>query len=85
MKNELLSLGRKQHLKGSGYIPAHGDIVFFGSSATTHVGIVDYTSGNTVYYIDGNNTSMTPHGVQYSNCSLDRSDLWGFVTPAYGK
>ncbi|MDE6435187.1 MAG: CHAP domain-containing protein [Lachnospiraceae bacterium] len=85
MKNELLSLGGKQHLKGSGYIPAHGDIVFFGPSATTHVGIVDYTSGNIVYYIDGNNTSMTPHGVKYSNCRLDCSDLWGFVTPAYGK
>ena len=83
MKNGLLSRGGTQHLKNSGYKPGHGDIIFFGSNASQHVGIVDYTSGNIVYYIDGNNTSMRPHGVHYSKCYLNDSSLWGFVTPAY--
>lgn len=73
------------HLKGSGYTPQHGDIIFFGSNASQHVGIVDYASGNTVYYIDGNNTQTDPHGVHYSSCSLSYSSLWGFVSPNYEK
>ena len=83
MKNGLISRGGTQHLKNSGYRPVHGDIIFFGSNAGQHVGIVDYTSGNTVYYIDGNNTTTTPHGVKYSSCSLSYKSLWGFVTPRY--
>lgn len=85
MKNGLIQRGGVQHLKNSGYQPVHGDIIFFGSNASQHVGIVDYSSGNTVYYIDGNNTSMWPHGVHNSSCSLNAYNLWGFVTPAYGK
>lgn len=85
MKNGLLSRGGTQHLKNSGYRPVHGDIIFFGNNAGQHIGIVDYTSGNTVYYIDGNNTGMSPHGVHYSSCSLGYGSLWGFVTPAYGR
>lgn len=83
MKDRLLSLGGVLHLKNSGYKPVHGDIIFFGSNASQHVGIVDYTSGNMVYYIDGNNVSMEPHGVHKSQCSLSYGNLWGFVTPAY--
>lgn len=83
MKDGLISRGGTQHLKGSGYTPQTGDIIFFGSNASQHVGIVNYTSGSTVYYIDGNNVSMSPHGVHSSSCSLSYSSLWGFVTPNY--
>lgn len=83
MKNRLINSGGSSHLKGSGYRPKCGDIIFFGSNASQHVGIVTHSSGNTVYYIDGNNTQTNPHGVHSSNCSLSYSSLWGFVTPNY--
>ncbi|MGN0521441.1 MAG: CHAP domain-containing protein [Eubacterium sp.] len=41
----------------SNYTPKSGDLVFFdwsGNGSSQHVGIVDYTSGNTVYTIEGN-------------------------------
>lgn len=81
MKNRLT--GGTSHLKGSGYVPKRGDIIFFGTNASQHVGIVEYSSQNTVYYIDGNNTQTNPHGVHYSSCSLSYGSLWGFVTPNY--
>lgn len=83
MKNKLINSGGVSHLKGSGYRPQCGDIIFFGSNASQHVGIVEYSSQNRVYYIDGNNTQTNPHGVHYSNCSLSYGSLWGFVTPNY--
>lgn len=83
MKNRLISLGGVSHLKGSGYTPKCGDIVFFGSNASQHVGIVEYSSQGKVYYIDGNNTQTNPHGVHYSSCSLSYGSLWGFVSPSY--
>lgn len=83
MKNLLLDNGGMLQLKGNGYKPVKGDIIFFGSNASQHIGIVDYTSGNTVYYIDGNNTQTNPHGVHYSSCSLSKGSLYGFVTPKY--
>lgn len=83
MKNRLINSGGTSHLKGSGYTPKCGDIIFFGSNASQHVGIVEYSLQNTVYYIDGNNTQTNPHGVHYSSCSLSYSSLWGFVTPNY--
>lgn len=85
MKNGLIERGGVSHIKGTGYQPVRGDIIFFGSNASQHVGIVDYTSGSTVYYIDGNNTQTDPHGVHYSSCSLSKNNLWGFVTPNYQK
>lgn len=83
MKNRLINSGGSSHLKGSGYAPKCGDIIFFGSNASQHVGIVKSSSGNTVYYIDGNNTQTNPHGVHDSSCSLSAGNLWGFVTPNY--
>lgn len=41
----------------SKYTPKSGDLIFFdwtGSGTTDHVGIVNYTSGTTVYTIEGN-------------------------------
>lgn len=83
MKNRLINSGGSSHLKGSGYMPRSGDIIFFGSNASQHVGIVKSSSGSTVYYIDGNNTQTNPHGVHDSSCSLSAGNLWGFVTPNY--
>lgn len=83
MKDLLIRQGGTAHLRTSGYHPVHGDIIFFGANAGTHVGIVDYTSGNTIYYIDGNNTQTNPHGVHYSSRTFSRTDVWGFVTPNY--
>lgn len=83
MKDMLLRNGGILHLKGTSYIPIRGDIIFFGANASQHIGIVDYSSGGTVYYIDGNNTQTNPHGVHYSSCSLTKSNLYGFVTPNY--
>ncbi len=83
MKDLLIRQGGTAHLRTSGYRPVHGDIIFFGSNAGTHVGIVDYTSGDMIYYIDGNNTQTNPHGVHYSSRTFSRTDVWGFVTPNY--
>lgn len=83
MKNRLINSGGSSHLKGSGYAPKCGDIIFFGSNASQHVGIVTSSFGNTVYYIDGNNTQTNPHGVHDSSCSLSAGNLWGFVSPNY--
>lgn len=85
MKDKLINLGGTLHLKGSGYQPVAGDIIFFGNNASQHVGIVRYSSGNTVYYIDGNNIQTDPHGVHSSSCSLSYGSLYGFVTPNYAK
>lgn len=83
MKDGIVTRGGQPHLKGSGYQPVRGDIIFFGDNASQHVGIVDYSTSDRVYYVDGNNTSTNPHGVHYSSCSLSYSSLWGFVSPAY--
>ncbi len=84
MKNRLINAGGVSHLKGSGYSPKCGDIVFFGPNASQHIGIVEYSYQGRVYYIDGNNTETNPHGVHASSCSLSSGWLWGFVTPNYG-
>lgn len=75
----------EQYLRTSGYTPHHGDIIFFGTNARDHIGIVDYTDGNTIYYIDGNNTQMEPHGVHYSSTTFSSSWFWGTVSPKYEK
>ena len=45
------------HPASEGYTPVGGDLVFFdwsGNGSCQHVGIVNYTSGDTVYTIEGN-------------------------------
>lgn len=47
----------RYHKASSGYTPKSGDLIFFdwsGNGSSQHVGIVDYTSGSTVYTIEGN-------------------------------
>ena len=48
------------------------------------MGIVDYTDGTTVYYIDGNNTGTTPHSVAYSRMKLTDSRIVGYIAPSWG-
>lgn len=88
MKKKLVDMGGTVHKRGSSYLPQKGDIIFFGTDSNmSHVGIVDYSTGTnnsfTVYYIDGNNTQTTPHGVHYSSRTSSRTDVWGYVTPKY--
>ncbi len=83
--NTLPNAGCVMHSKSSGYIPVAGDLIFFGNSTSDvyHVGIVKSANSSTVYYIDGNNTSTTPHCVHDSSCSLSYSSIIGYATPNY--
>ena len=76
----------------SGYIPSSGDIIFFkdrGSSMdSTHVGIVRYSDGKSVYTVEGN----TSNGSEYSSngeyvalkqYSLSNSYIVGYASPKY--
>ena len=49
------------------YTPSPGDIVLFGSSGGSHVGIVESVSGNTIYTIEGN-TGRSYNGEVKRNC-----------------
>lgn len=42
------------HVKGDGYIPQPGDVVFFGSGGKSHTGIVKDVKGDVLYTIEGN-------------------------------
>lgn len=42
------------HIKGDGYTPQPGDVVFFGKGGTTHSGIVKAVSGDVLYTFEGN-------------------------------
>lgn len=71
------------HQRGDGYIPQKGDLVFFRSAGSpklsTHVGIVRYTYGTTVYTIEGNLHD------EVALAAYDMSDgyMIGFATPHY--
>lgn len=79
----------RYHKSGSGYTPKSGDLVFFdwsGNGSSQHVGIVDYTSGSTVYTIEGNcsgkvkSRSYTSNGSKpYNNIS----SIMGYASPNY--
>lgn len=75
----------------SGYIPLSGDLVFFknaGSAATsTHIGIVRYVSGATVYTVEGNTTESGYSGVgnyvSLKSYDLTSTYIVGYCVPAY--
>ncbi len=79
----------RYHKSGSGYAPKGGDLIFFdwsGNGSSQHVGIVDYTSGSTVYTIEGNcsgkvkSRSYTSSGSKpYNNIS----SIMGYASPDY--
>lgn len=75
-----------------GYIPKEGDIIFFkdkGSSVdSTHVGLVRYSDGHSVYTVEGN----TSNGSEYSSNgeyvalkshALSSPYIVGYATPKY--
>lgn len=79
----------RYHKSGSGYTPKSGDLVFFdwsGNGSSQHVGIVNYTSGSTVYTIEGNcsgkvkSRSYTSSGSKpYNNIS----SIMGYASPNF--
>lgn len=78
----------KSKITNKSYVPKKGDIIIFKSSGDSHVGIVDYTSGSRIYYIDGNNTT-NGNGynacVHYSNVSFSYKGFTCVVSPNYKK
>lgn len=54
-----------------------------GTSTAHHVGIVYAVDSSYIYYVDGNNTTTTPHGVAKSNKKRNSSAILGYGNPAY--
>lgn len=77
--------------RGGSYVPKAGDIVYFapaGSSTSSHIGIVRYVSGNTVYTVEGNTSGQNGEvneggGVFKKSYSLSYSRLLGYGVPNY--
>ena len=70
--------------ESSDYTPKAGDLIFFEfdgkpENGPDHVGIVRYTSGNTIYTIEGNTSNDM---VEYKTRSKD-SSVVGFAVPNY--
>lgn len=76
----------KSTIQNRKYVPKRGDIIIFKSSGDSHVGIVDYTSGSSIYYIDGNNTSNGNGNnacVHYSNRTFNYKGFTCVISPNY--
>ncbi len=71
------------HERGDGYIPQKGDLIFFRSAGSpklsTHVGLVRYTYGNTVYTIEGN----LHDEVSLAAYDLSNTYVIGYASPDY--
>lgn len=70
------------HMRGDGYTPKPGDVVYFyfGShSPVDHVGIVEYMEGSKMHTIEGNTTSSSGKGVWRKT----RSNWYGVGCPIY--
>jgi len=71
--------------RNSGYTPVTGDLIFFkdadSTRVATHVGLVRYVEGNTVYTIEGNSAGA----VNMRSYSLDDTYIAGYATPSYEK
>ncbi len=68
----------------SGYVPQTGDLIFFknptSTAISTHVGIVRYVSGATVYTIEGNTSTGN---VALRSYELTDTYIVGYGVPAY--
>lgn len=64
--------------KGS-YTPGRGDIMYQKSAGSSHVGIVEYVSGNTVHTIEGNASNM----VKRNSYALTNAKITGYGVPNY--
>ena len=90
LRTAIRKAGGKEYSKSTiikgNYTPQRGDIIIFKSNGASHVGIVDYASNNTIYYIDGNNITYgnaDNSSVQYSNCSYSYSQFTCVLKPNY--
>lgn len=61
------------------YTPKRGDIVYFKSAGRSHVGIVEYVSGDTLHTIEGN----SGNAVKKRTYSLENATITGYGTPKY--
>ena len=91
LRSAIKKAGGKEYSKAAvqngSYVPVRGDIIIFKSNGASHVGIVDYKSGNTIYYIDGNHVVGNQNGnnsyVSYSNRSVYHSEFTCILKPNY--
>lgn len=61
------------------YKPKRGDIIYFKSAGASHVGIVEYLSGNTVHTVEGN----TSDKVARRSYALNNARITGYGVPEY--
>ena len=61
------------------YTPKRGDIIYFCSSGSSHVGIVEKVSGSTVHTIEGNSSNR----VTRRSYSLSAARITGYGVPKY--
>ena len=61
------------------YTPKRGDIIYFCSAGSSHVGIVEKVSGNTVHTVEGN----TSNKVARRSYSLNAARITGYGVPKY--
>lgn len=76
----------KSSVENGEYLPVKGDIIIFKSNGASHTGIVDYTSGGRIYYIDGNNVTYGKgydSCVHYSDCSVSKKTFTCVLKPNY--
>lgn len=75
------------HKRGSDYTPQTGDIIIFGSSGSTHTGLVYSCDGTTVTTIEGNTNGQGAeaegNGVYKKVYQMSNSWIYGYCTPAY--
>lgn len=62
----------------SGYTPKRGDLVYF-KTGRSHVGLVEYVSGNTLHTVEGNSSDK----VTRREYSLSESTITGYGVPNY--
>ena len=81
---------KKSQQYGGSYKPQTGDLIFFGDSATTssHIGIVVYCEGSTVYTVEGNTSqaaglNTNGGGVYYKSYALSNSRIRGYGVLPY--
>lgn len=90
LRTAIKNAGGKEYSKATiqkgNFTPKRGDIIIFKSNGASHVGIVNYKSGNYIYYIDGNNTSNGNDAkscVHYSSTSIYNSRFTCVLRPKY--
>lgn len=71
---------RNSACRGGNYIPKSGDIIFFGSGAGAHTGIVIDCDGSTVNTIEGNtgNKNNSLSKVSRKSRSINDGWIWGY-------